>query len=150
MLGIERIDWMVIVLYLSVITGVGLWAVKKVRSSASFFMGDRKWGKVMMAFEQVLFSERPDLVVVVGDVNSTMACTITAKKLAIAVAHVEAGLRSRDMTMPEEINRMCTDVLADYLFTTDTMANDNLLAEGVADSRIFFVGNVMKAFLQFS
>jgi UDP-N-acetylglucosamine 2-epimerase (non-hydrolysing) len=100
-------------------------------------------GKVMMAFEQVLFTERPDLVVVVGDVNSTMACTITAKKLSIAVAHVEAGLRSRDMTMPEEINRMCTDVLADFLFTTDTMADDNLRAEGVAGDRIFFVGNVM-------
>jgi UDP-N-acetylglucosamine 2-epimerase (non-hydrolysing) len=72
-----------------------------------------------------------------------MACTITAKKLEIKVAHVEAGLRSRDMSMPEEINRLCTDVLCDYLFTTDHFADENLLAEGVAREKIFFVGNVM-------
>jgi UDP-N-acetylglucosamine 2-epimerase (non-hydrolysing) len=82
-------------------------------------------------------------VIVVGDVNSTMACTITAKKLGIKVAHVEAGLRSRDMGMPEEINRLCTDVLCDYLFTTDLLANENLRAEGVAEEKIVFVGNVM-------
>jgi UDP-N-acetylglucosamine 2-epimerase (non-hydrolysing) len=87
--------------------------------------------------------EAPDLVIVVGDVNSTMACTITAKKLGIKVAHVEAGLRSRDMSMPEEINRLCTDVLCDYLFTTDHFADENLLAEGIPPERIFFVGNVM-------
>jgi UDP-N-acetylglucosamine 2-epimerase (non-hydrolysing) len=100
-------------------------------------------GRVMMEFEKVCLQEKPDLVIVVGDVNSTMACTITAKKLDIRVAHVEAGLRSGDMTMPEEINRLCTDVLCDYLFTTDRDANENLLAQGVAEEKIFFVGNVM-------
>ena len=100
-------------------------------------------GRIMMAFEQVCIQERPDLVIVVGDVNSTMACTITAKKLGISVAHVEAGLRSRDMDMPEEINRLCTDVLCDYLFTTDHFANENLRSEGVPEEKIHFVGNVM-------
>ena len=99
--------------------------------------------KIMLEFEKVCQAEQPDLVVVVGDVNSTMACTITAKKLGIRVAHVEAGLRSRDMSMPEEINRLCTDVLCDYLFTTDYIADQNLLAEGIAPEKIFFVGNVM-------
>lgn len=99
--------------------------------------------KVMVAFEEVCLREKPDLVIVVGDVNSTMACAITAKKLGIRVAHVEAGLRSRDMGMPEEINRLCTDVLCDYLFTTDTMADENLRREGVPGERIFFVGNTM-------
>ncbi|WP_453960829.1 non-hydrolyzing UDP-N-acetylglucosamine 2-epimerase [Amorphus suaedae] len=100
-------------------------------------------GRIMMAFEKVCLDERPDLIIVVGDVNSTMACTITAKKLGIRVAHVEAGLRSRDMGMPEEINRLCTDVLCDLLFTTDRLADENLLAEGVAPDKIHFVGNVM-------
>ncbi len=99
--------------------------------------------QIMVAFEKVCLKEAPDLVVVVGDVNSTMACTITAKKLGIKVAHVEAGLRSRDMSMPEEINRLCTDVLCDYLFTTDHFAVENLLHEGVAEKKVFFVGNVM-------
>lgn len=99
--------------------------------------------KIMVAFEKVCIDERPDLVIVVGDVNSTMACAITAKKLGIRVAHVEAGLRSRDIGMPEEINRLCTDVLCDYLFTTDRFANANLRAEGIPEERIFFVGNVM-------
>jgi UDP-N-acetylglucosamine 2-epimerase (non-hydrolysing) len=99
--------------------------------------------KIMVAFEKVCLEQKPDLVIVVGDINSTMACTITAKKLGIKVAHVEAGLRSRDMNMPEEINRLCTDVLCDYLFTTDRIADDNLKHEGVADDKIFFVGNVM-------
>ncbi|MHB8534199.1 MAG: non-hydrolyzing UDP-N-acetylglucosamine 2-epimerase [Sulfuricaulis sp.] len=99
--------------------------------------------RIMVEFEKVCLREAPDLVVVVGDVNSTMACAITAKKLGIKVAHVEAGLRSRDMSMPEEINRLCTDVLCDYLFTTDHFADENLLAEGVPPERIFFVGNVM-------
>jgi len=103
----------------------------------------RQTAGVMVAFEKVLLRERPHLVVVVGDVNSTMACTITAKKLGIKVAHVEAGLRSRDITMPEEINRLCTDVLADYLFTTDYIADRNLHREGVPNDKIFFVGNVM-------
>lgn len=100
-------------------------------------------GRIMMAFEKVCQAERPDLVIVVGDVNSTMACTITAKKLGIRVAHVEAGLRSRDMAMPEEINRLCTDVLCDHLFTTDRFADENLIAEGVDPDKIHFVGNVM-------
>lgn len=99
--------------------------------------------RIMVEFEKVCLREKPDLVIVVGDVNSTMACTITAKKLGIKVAHVEAGLRSRDMSMPEEINRLCTDVLCDYLFTTDRFADKNLLAEGVPQEKIFFVGNVM-------
>ena len=99
--------------------------------------------RIMVEFEKVCLTEKPDLVIVVGDVNSTMACTITAKKLGIKVAHVEAGLRSRDMDMPEEINRLCTDVLCDYLFSTDHFANENLLAEGVASEKIIFVGNVM-------
>lgn len=99
--------------------------------------------KIMVAFEKVCLAEKPDLVIVVGDVNSTMACTITAKKMGIKVGHVEAGLRSRDMDMPEEINRLCTDVLCDYLFTTDCFADANLRAEGVAEEKILFVGNVM-------
>lgn len=99
--------------------------------------------RIMVEFEKVCLRENPDLVIVVGDVNSTMACTITAKKLGIKVAHVEAGLRSRDMGMPEEINRLCTDVLCDYLFTTDHFADENLQAEGVAKEKIHFVGNVM-------
>src|SRR6266853_6187994 len=99
--------------------------------------------RIMVEFEKVCLREKPGLVVVVGDVNSTMACAITAKKLGIKVAHVEAGLRSRDMSMPEEINRLCTDVLCDYLFTTDHFANENLSAEGISPEKIFFVGNVM-------
>ena len=99
--------------------------------------------RIMVEFEKVCLLENPDLVIVVGDINSTMACTITAKKLNIKVAHVEAGLRSRDMTMPEEINRLCTDVLCDYLFTTDHFANENLQAEGVSEEKVHFVGNVM-------
>lgn len=100
-------------------------------------------GRVMMAFERVCVDLAPDLVVVVGDVNSTLACSITAKKLGIRVAHVEAGLRSRDMSMPEEINRLCTDVICDFLFTTDIRANENLQAEGIDPGKIHFVGNVM-------
>lgn len=99
--------------------------------------------RIMMAFEEVCLREQPDWVVVVGDVNSTLACTVTAKKLGIRVAHVEAGLRSYDMSMPEEINRLCTDVLADLLFTTDPIADRNLLREGVAEEKIHFVGNTM-------
>jgi UDP-N-acetylglucosamine 2-epimerase (non-hydrolysing) len=99
--------------------------------------------RIMVAFEKVCEREHPDWVVVVGDVNSTLACTITAKKLGISVAHVEAGLRSRDMTMPEEINRLCTDAIADLLFTTDEIASDNLRREGVAKEKIHFVGNTM-------
>jgi len=98
---------------------------------------------VMVKFEDLCQGERPDLVVVVGDVNATMATSITAAKLHIPVAHVEAGLRSRDMTMPEEINRLLTDAIADLLFTPSPDADRNLLAEGVAPSRIRLVGNIM-------
>jgi UDP-N-acetylglucosamine 2-epimerase (non-hydrolysing) len=99
--------------------------------------------RVMIAFEEICLQHRPDWAIVVGDVNSTMACAITAKKLGIRVAHVEAGLRSRDMSMPEEINRLCTDVLADLLFTTDPIADENLRREGIPDDRIIFAGNTM-------
>jgi len=99
--------------------------------------------KVMVAFERVCVERRPDWVVVVGDVNSTLACAITAKKLGVRVAHVEAGLRSGDMSMPEEVNRRCTDAISDLLFTTDEGAGENLRREGVAEERIHFVGNTM-------
>lgn len=99
--------------------------------------------KIMVEFERDLIKNPTDLVVVVGDVNSTMACTIVAKKLNTKVAHVEGGIRSWDMTMPEEINRMATDALADYFFTTSKVANDNLKNTGVSEDRIFFVGNTM-------
>ena len=99
--------------------------------------------KIMLAFEPVCVAERPDLVVVVGDVNSTIACAITAKKLCIPVAHIEAGLRSRDWTMPEEVNRVVTDAIADELFTPSRDANENLLREGTLPERIHFVGNIM-------
>ena len=98
---------------------------------------------IISAFEPVLTSGRPDLVVVVGDVNSTIACALVASKLGIAVAHVEAGLRSFDRTMPEEINRVLTDQISDILFTTEPVAADNLRREGIADDKIHFVGNVM-------
>lgn len=98
---------------------------------------------VMMSFEPVLLRERPDWVVVVGDVNSTLACALVAVKLGVRVAHVEAGLRSRDRSMPEEINRILTDQLSDLLLTPSKDADRNLLAEGIAPSRIRFVGNVM-------
>ncbi|MBS1855908.1 MAG: UDP-N-acetylglucosamine 2-epimerase (non-hydrolyzing) [Acidobacteria bacterium] len=100
-------------------------------------------GRTMIAFEEVCLKEKPEWVLVVGDVNSTLACTLAAKKLGIQVAHVEAGLRSGDMSMPEEINRLCTDAIADLLFTTDTLAGENLRREGVAPERIHFVGNTM-------
>jgi UDP-N-acetylglucosamine 2-epimerase (non-hydrolysing) len=99
--------------------------------------------RVMLAFEPVLLEQRPDLVLVVGDVNSTLACALVATKLHVPVAHVEAGLRSFDRTMPEEINRMLTDQIADLLFTTERDAAENLLREGVAEEKIHFVGNVM-------
>ncbi len=98
---------------------------------------------VMVKFEELCLAERPDLVVVVGDVNATMATCVTAAKLQIPVAHVEAGLRSRDMTMPEEINRLMTDAVADLLFTPSPDADENLRAEGVAEQRIKLVGNIM-------
>lgn len=98
---------------------------------------------IMVAFEKDLMAHPTDLVIVVGDVTSTMACTIVAKKLGVKVAHVEAGIRSYDMSMPEEINRMVTDTLADYFFTTTTWAGENLLKVGIAKEKIYWVGNVM-------
>ena len=99
--------------------------------------------RIMLALEPVLASEKPDMMIVVGDVNSTMAAAIVAAKLSIPVAHVEAGLRSRDRSMPEELNRLVTDQLADLLFTTSRDADTNLAAEGVPSDRVFFVGNTM-------
>jgi UDP-N-acetylglucosamine 2-epimerase (non-hydrolysing) len=100
-------------------------------------------GEIIKRLEPVLLEEKPSLMIVVGDVTSTMAATITAAKLGIPVAHVESGLRSFDRTMPEEINRLLTDSIADYHFTTEESANNNLKREGVASNRIFFVGNTM-------
>ncbi|GBD32952.1 UDP-2,3-diacetamido-2,3-dideoxy-D-glucuronate 2-epimerase [bacterium HR33] len=99
--------------------------------------------RIMMAFEPVCVEWKPDIVVVVGDVNSTVACALVAAKLGVRVAHVEAGLRSFDWSMPEEINRVVTDRLSDLLFTTERSANENLLREGIPPERIHFVGNVM-------
>jgi len=100
-------------------------------------------GKIMIEFEKVLFAEKPDLVIVVGDVNSTIACTLTAAKLHIKTAHVESGLRSFDRDMPEEINRLLTDSIADYLFVTEKSGIENLKNEGINKNKIFFTGNVM-------
>lgn len=97
----------------------------------------------MLAFDRELDEHPTDLVLVVGDVNSTLACALVAAKRGVAVAHVEAGLRSDDWTMPEEVNRILTDRLADHLFTTERAARENLLAEGIPDAKICFVGNVM-------
>ena len=99
--------------------------------------------RVMMQLEEVMLRETPDLIVVVGDVNSTMAATLVASKLGVPVAHIEAGLRSYDRTMPEEINRLVTDAIADLLLTPSRDADANLIREGVDPSRIHFVGNVM-------
>lgn len=106
-------------------------------------------GRMMRSFENVLLQKQPDVVIVVGDVNSTLACALTAAKVAYPhgrrpkVAHVEAGLRSFDRTMPEEINRIVTDAISDILFTTSRDAGENLLREGIQGEKIFFVGNVM-------
>lgn len=100
-------------------------------------------GNTMIIFEKVLMEEKPDWVVVVGDVNATLACSVTAKKLNIKVCHIEAGLRSGDMAMPEEINRLVTDRLSDLLLTPDRMSDENLRQEGAAENRIKFVGNIM-------
>ena len=98
---------------------------------------------IMVGYEKLILKERPNLCLVVGDVTSTMACAITARKLLVPVAHVEAGVRSGDETMPEEINRMVTDSISNYFFTTSKIANENLRKNGVQDERIFFVGNTM-------
>jgi len=99
--------------------------------------------QIMMAFETVCQREKPDWVVVVGDVNSTMACTLVCAKIGIRVAHIEAGLRSFDRTMPEEINRLVTDALADLLLTPSEDADENLIREGISRDKIKFVGNIM-------
>ena len=98
---------------------------------------------VMLAYEQACIADRPDLIVVVGDVNSTLACALVGSKLHITVAHLEAGLRSRDRNMPEEINRLVTDTVADILWTPSPDGDENLLAEGVAAEKITRVGNIM-------
>jgi UDP-N-acetylglucosamine 2-epimerase (non-hydrolysing) len=100
-------------------------------------------GYTMVAFEKVLLEQNPDWVVVVGDVNATLACSVVAKKLNIKLCHIEAGLRSGDMTMPEEINRLVTDRLSDLLFTPDLLSSENLRKEGVTEEKIHFVGNIM-------
>lgn len=98
---------------------------------------------IMVAFEKDLIANPTDLLIVVGDVTSTMACSIVAKKLNTKVAHIEGGIRSFDLTMPEEINRMVTDSITDYFFTTSNSANENLTKIGVPNNRIFYVGNIM-------
>lgn len=100
-------------------------------------------GKVMVEFEKILLRENPDLVVVVGDVNSTLGAAVSSVKLYIPVAHIEAGLRSYDKAMPEEINRVLTDVISDYLFVPTRDAVENLRREGIPRDKIYFVGNVM-------
>jgi UDP-N-acetylglucosamine 2-epimerase (non-hydrolysing) len=97
----------------------------------------------MLEFEKVLIKEKPDLIIVFGDVNSTMACSIVASKLNIKIAHVEAGLRSFDRTMPEEINRIITDVIADYLYVSEKIGLENLKNEGIDEKKVFFTGNIM-------
>ena len=100
-------------------------------------------GKIMVSFEETVLEHNPDLILVVGDVNSTLACTIVGAKLWIPVAHVEAGIRSFDRTMPEEINRILTDAVSDYLLTPTEGANENLKKEGVKEDRIHLVGDIM-------
>ncbi|MDD3049527.1 MAG: UDP-N-acetylglucosamine 2-epimerase (non-hydrolyzing) [Candidatus Cloacimonetes bacterium] len=99
--------------------------------------------RIMERYEEVLFEEKPDLVVVAGDVNSTMACALDAVKMHIPVAHLEAGLRSFDMSMPEEINRIVTDSISDYLLTPSPDGDENLIKEGITKEKIFRVGNIM-------
>lgn len=100
-------------------------------------------GNTMIAFEKVLQQHKPDWVVVVGDVNATLACSVTAKKEHVKVCHIEAGLRSGDIKMPEEINRLVTDRLSDLLLTPDRLSSENLRKEGTPESKIVFVGNIM-------
>lgn len=107
-------------------------------------------GKILIEFEKVLLRQRPELVIVVGDVNSTIACSLAAVKLHIPVAHVEAGLRSFDRSMPEEINRIVTDSISDYLFTPSPDGDENLLKEGIPAEKIFLVGDIMVDSLLFN
>lgn len=103
----------------------------------------RQTAEIMIRFEQVCRSLKPNLVIVAGDVNSTLACSLTGVKLQIPVAHIEAGLRSFDRSMPEEINRIVTDSVSDFLFTTEESGNQNLRREGICEEKIHFVGNTM-------
>jgi UDP-N-acetylglucosamine 2-epimerase (non-hydrolysing) len=98
---------------------------------------------VMIKFEEILLNEKPDMIIVVGDVNSTIACSLTAAKLHIKIVHVEAGLRSGDREMPEEINRVLTDAISDLLFVTEKSGIENLKKEGISNGKVFFIGNVM-------
>ncbi|TVR69254.1 MAG: UDP-N-acetylglucosamine 2-epimerase (non-hydrolyzing) [Marinilabiliales bacterium] len=98
---------------------------------------------IMLGYEKLLLQRKPDICIVVGDVTSTMACSVVARKMHVEVAHVEGGIRSGDWSMPEEINRVVTDSISNYFFTTSEIANDNLRKSGVTDDRIFFVGNTM-------
>ncbi|MEA2040713.1 MAG: UDP-N-acetylglucosamine 2-epimerase (non-hydrolyzing) [Thermodesulfobacteriota bacterium] len=107
-------------------------------------------GKVLIEFEKVLLQEKPDLVIVVGDVNSTVACSLAAVKLHIPVAHIEAGLRSFDRKMPEEINRLLTDAISDYLFTPSPDGDENLVKEGIPPEKVFLVGDIMVDSLLFN
>ena len=100
-------------------------------------------GKILSLYEKVLIKDKPNMVIVFGDVNSTIACSLAAAKLGIPIAHVESGLRSFDWKMPEEINRVLTDRLSTFLFTTSPEAKDNLINEGISDKKIHFVGNTM-------
>ena len=100
-------------------------------------------GKIMIEFEKVCIKEKPDVVLVVGDVNSTLAGAIVAKKLKIKLAHIESGLRSFDRTMPEEINRLLTDAISDYLFVSEQVGIDNLIKEGISCDKQFLVGDIM-------
>ena len=103
----------------------------------------KQTAQIMEAFEQTINEYHPDLVIVVGDVNSTLACALTSIKLGVRTAHIEAGLRSFDRSMPEEINRVVTDHISDLLFTTEPSANENLCQEGIPTEKVYFVGNVM-------
>jgi UDP-N-acetylglucosamine 2-epimerase (non-hydrolysing) len=107
-------------------------------------------GRVMIGFEKVLLEDRPDLVVTVGDVNSTLAASLVAVKLHVPAARIEAGTRMFDLSIPEEANRICSDLASDYLFTPCREASDNLRKEGIPEERIFFVGNIMADSLLFS
>ncbi|MGB7755925.1 MAG: UDP-N-acetylglucosamine 2-epimerase (non-hydrolyzing) [Salinisphaera sp.] len=106
-------------------------------------------GRTLMAYERICLEHRPDWAIVVGDVNATLACSLAATKIGIRVGHVEAGLRSRDRSMPEEVNRILTDAVADVLWTPSDDAGDNLRSEGIPEERIDFVGNIMIDTLEF-
>ena len=115
----------------------------KINFNVGSFTHSKQVAKIMIAYEKVLLKKKPNMVIVFGDVNSTVACAITAKRFNIICAHVEAGIRSFDNSMPEELNRIITDSVSDYFFTTSKFANQNLLNQGVSKKKIFFIGNLM-------